>query len=275
VTLTDGSKYKGVLVSKSGSQLTFRGDNGATRTFASQDIRSIRFGDDEASSAPVPRREKRSASASQMAPSAATATAPAPTSSAPDAASSSMAQSTPAPVAPPPPQHIVIPSGTKISVRTNESIDSKTAETGQTFSASVANSVLDNDGNVAIPRGSSATLVVRNAGAGKIKANGLVLDMQSLAVNGRNYEVQTGDLTEKGKDGVGANKRTAKYAGGVGALGAVIGAIAGGGRGAAIGAASGAAAGAGTQIFTRGSVKVPAESVLTFQLEAPLRLDAR
>jgi outer membrane lipoprotein SlyB len=63
--------------------------------------------------------------------------------------------------------------------------------------------------------------------------------------------------------------------GGGAALGAIIGAIAGGGKGAAIGAASGAGAGAGTQIFTRGSVKVPAESVLTFQLEAPLRLEAR
>ncbi len=275
VTLSDGSKYKGTLVSKNGSQLTFRGENGATRTFASQDIRSIRFGDDEANNAP-PRREPR-----RSVPSSATAVAPgaaAPTSSA-ASDNSSMASSqpapAPAPVAPPPPQHIVIPSGTKISVRTNEAIDSKTAETGQTFSAVVSNSVLDNDGNVAIPRGSAATLVVRSAGAGKIRANDLVLDMQSLAVNGRTYEVQTGDLAQKGKDGVGANKRTAKYAGGVGALGAVIGAIAGGGRGAAIGAASGAAAGAGTQVFTRGSVKVPAESVLTFQLEAPLRLDVR
>ena len=74
---------------------------------------------------------------------------------------------------------------------------------------------------------------------------------------------------------MGANKRTAKFAGGGAALGAIIGAIAGGGKGAAIGAATGAGAGAGTQIFTRGSVKVPAESVLTFQLQAPLQLEAR
>ena len=44
VTLTDGSHYNGVLVSKNGDQMTFRGDNGATRTFDARDIKSIRFG---------------------------------------------------------------------------------------------------------------------------------------------------------------------------------------------------------------------------------------
>ncbi len=71
------------------------------------------------------------------------------------------------------------------------------------------------------------------------------------------------------------NKRSGKYMGGGAALGAIIGAIAGGGKGAAIGAASGAGAGAATQILTRGSVKVPAETLLTFKLDAPLRLSGR
>jgi len=45
VDLMDGTHYTGVLVSKNGSQMTFRGDNGAMRTFDSRDIKSIRFGD--------------------------------------------------------------------------------------------------------------------------------------------------------------------------------------------------------------------------------------
>jgi hypothetical protein len=74
---------------------------------------------------------------------------------------------------------------------------------------------------------------------------------------------------------MGANKRTAEYTGGGTAVGAIIGAIAGGGRGAAIGAGSGAGAGALTQILTKGgSIKVPAESVLTFKLDRPLRVVA-
>ena len=103
----------------------------------------------------------------------------------------------------------------------------------------------------------------------------LSLDLQSVKVGGRRYTVNTADVQQKGSEGLGANKRTAEMVGGGAALGTLIGAIAGHGKGAAIGAAAGAAAGAGTQILTRGkSVKVPAETVLRFKLDQPLRLDA-
>jgi outer membrane lipoprotein SlyB len=69
------------------------------------------------------------------------------------------------------------------------------------------------------------------------------------------------------------NKRTAEYSGGAAALGAIIGAIAGGGKGAAIGAGAGAGAGALTQVLTKGgSIRVPAETVLTFQLDKPVQI---
>jgi outer membrane lipoprotein SlyB len=73
--------------------------------------------------------------------------------------------------------------------------------------------------------------------------------------------------------GIGANKRTAEMTGGGAVLGTVVGAIAGGGKGAAIGAVVGGAGGAATQVLTRGKeVKVPAETLLTFKLDQPLRL---
>jgi hypothetical protein len=75
------------------------------------------------------------------------------------------------------------------------------------------------------------------------------------------------------KEGVGKNKRTAKYVGGGAVIGSMIGAIAGGGKGAAIGAIAGGAAGAGAQTITRGrDIHVPAESLLTFRLDRPLML---
>jgi hypothetical protein len=78
-----------------------------------------------------------------------------------------------------------------------------------------------------------------------------------------------------GKSDVGANGRTVEYAGGGAALGAIIGPIAGGGKGAAIGAGAGAGAGAITQIMTKGgSIRVPAESVLTFSLDKMLKVSA-
>jgi hypothetical protein len=244
VTMSDGSRYRGQLISKSGSQMTFRGDNGAIRTLDSQDIRSIKFED----------------------------VGSAPTSS--NSAPRSYEPTVPRPSQYPPPTSVgrraSIPSGTQISVRNNQAIDSKTASVGQTFSAVVSADVSDDSGAIAIPRGSSATLVVRAAGAGKIHANDLALDLGSITIGGVDRDVQTGTLFKKGRDGVGANKRTAIFSGGGAAIGALIGGLAGGGRGAAIGAASGAGAGAGTQILTRGSVKIPSESLMSFTLEAPL-----
>jgi hypothetical protein len=76
----------------------------------------------------------------------------------------------------------------------------------------------------------------------------------------------------RGRDGLGANRRTGEFAGGGAAIGAIIGAIAGQGKGAAIGAGSGAAAGIGAELLTKGgSIRVPVETVLTFRLDAPLR----
>jgi outer membrane lipoprotein SlyB len=94
-------------------------------------------------------------------------------------------------------------------------------------------------------------------------------------VEGQEYLIGTSDLQQRGREGVGANKRTAIFTGGGAAIGAIIGAIAGGGKGAAIGAASGAGGGAITQVVTKGgSVKVPAETILTFKLDRPLHVDA-
>jgi hypothetical protein len=249
VTMTDGSRYRGVFVSKSGSQMTFRGDNGATRTIDSRDIQSIRFGDVGSPSA-AGNRPSRSAGSYL----------------------SSVSLPNPATMPERMRSRPIIPSGTQISVRNNEAINSSTASAGQTFSAVVASDVVDDNGAVVIPRGSAATLAVRHAGAGKIHANDLALELTSLTVRGVARDVQTGIRFQKGRDGVGGNKRTAVFAGGGAAVGALIGGLVGGGKGAAVGAASGAGAGAGTQILTRGSVKIPSESLLSFTLESPLDL---
>ena len=103
----------------------------------------------------------------------------------------------------------------------------------------------------------------------------LMLDLESITLNGQRYAVTASvDRISGGqRDGIGKNARTGEFIGGGAVLGTIIGAIAGGGKGAAIGAAAGAGAGAGAQFLTRGrSVRVPAESLLTFRLEQPLEM---
>jgi len=51
-------------------------------------------------------------------------------------------------------------------VRTDETIDSKKAVPGQTFAAEVAKDVVDSAGDVVIPRGSNAQIVIRSSSKG-------------------------------------------------------------------------------------------------------------
>jgi len=161
-----------------------------------------------------------------------------------------------------------MPAGTEITVRTAESISLDRLDRGRIYSATVDRDVYARDGDLAIPRGAPAELIVRDIGSGD-----LALDLESITVNGRRYIVDAsgGQSYDSRRSGVGKNERTAKYVGGGAIIGSIIGAIAGGGKGAAIGAAAGAATGAGAQTVTRGrSIYVPSESALTFRLDRTL-----
>jgi hypothetical protein len=170
----------------------------------------------------------------------------------------------------------VIAAGTEFSVRTNEAIDSTTATEGRTYSAQVARDVLDSSGGVLIPQGSDVQLVIRNvAEGGTLSGPQLSLDVQSVMIDGRRYLVSTQDVQRGGDQNIGKNRRTAEMVGGGAVLGTLLGAIAGGGKGAAIGAVAGAAVGGTAQVLTRGKeVKVPPETLLTFRLDQPIRLQS-
>lgn len=169
---------------------------------------------------------------------------------------------------------VTVPSGTKFSVRNDQAIDSQNASEGATYPATVIQAVEGSAGEVLIPKESPAELVIRQVTTGGTAGTPrLVLDLKSVTVSGRRYRVSTQDISESGKQGIGKNRRTGEMVGGGAVLGTVIGAIAGGGKGAAIGALAGGAAGGGAQVLTRGKeVKVPAETILSFQLERPLHL---
>jgi len=168
----------------------------------------------------------------------------------------------------------VIPVGTEITIRTDDTINARDTGTGQLYAATISQDVFDATNNVAIPAGTPAKLVVRDIGTGgAVHSADLVLDLFSISINGKEYRVDSSDVNINNKRGVGANKRTAEYGGGGAAIGALFGGIFGGGKGAGIGAAAGAGSGLLTQIFTRGKqVQVPAETSLMFRLDQTLVL---
>jgi hypothetical protein len=259
ITLRDGQTVTGKVLSSSASEVQIAGDDQVTRTIPMSQVRSIDYGDVAQSAAP----------GSTPAPAAPAAGAPPPANADHDQhyhpAPSAITSKT-----------YVVPAGAEISVRNEETIDSGRAVQGQTYTAEVTKDVRDDGGNIVIPRGANAQIVIRSASkGGHIRgASDLVLDLAAVSVGGQQYRLNAGAINQQGHSGVGVNKRTAEFAGGGAAVGAIIGALAGHGKGAAIGAGAGAGGGALAEVLTKGTIKVPAETVLTFKLESPLRVVA-
>jgi BON domain-containing protein len=174
-----------------------------------------------------------------------------------------------APATPPPPQKVTIPAGTNVSIRLIDTIDSETAQVGQTFRASL-DSPLSADGEVVVPAGYDVEgHVVDVKSAGKFAGRSeLTLQLDRIRVGGKQYNIQT---SQYHREGSSRGKNTAAKVGTGAAIGAIIGGIAGGGKGAAIGAAAGGGVGGGVQAATKSQqIQLPSETVLSFELQNPV-----
>jgi hypothetical protein len=164
---------------------------------------------------------------------------------------------------------IVVPAGTTITVSLGSALGSKLSKPDQTFSASVAKSVMV-ENVVAIPQGTTVNGTVTDAKPLGKFAGGAVLQLRidSITVKGKDMPVEAALRTFSAK---GKGKRTAVITGGGAALGGIIGGLAGGGKGAAIGALAGGGAGAGGSALTGNKdIVLPAEATVSFQLTQPL-----
>ena len=170
------------------------------------------------------------------------------------------------PPPPPQPRRLTVPSGTTIPVTITQQLSAKNNDVGDSFSGELAAVVKTPGGATVFPRGTRVTgTVVGAKGRGRFKGAG-DLAIQLTSIGGQAVSVGIYDREEKGK-----GKRTAGMIGGGGGGGALIGGLAGGGKGALIGGLVGAGAGTVGSAFTGNKdIVIPAESVVSFRLTAPV-----
>jgi hypothetical protein len=164
---------------------------------------------------------------------------------------------------------LTIQSGTLLSIRLVDAIDSESARAGQTFRATL-DAPLSSEWEVAIPAGYDVEgHVVEAKSAGKFAGQSeLVLQLDRIMVGDQSYNIQTDQYRREGKN---RTTNTAEKVGAGAVIGAIIGGIAGGGKGAGIGAAAGGGVGGGVQAATKGQqIKLPSETVLNFTLQSSL-----
>ena len=167
---------------------------------------------------------------------------------------------------------VTIPAGTPFSVRLVDSIDSNKNKDGDTFHATLDSPIVAG-GRVVVPQDADVDGEIRGLkSAGHFTGRSeIALVLTKLSFNGKSYGIETNEYK---KEGASRGKRTAETIGGGAAIGALIGGLTGGGKGAAIGAGVGAGAGTGVQAVTKGQqIQIPSETVLEFQLNAPLTVE--
>jgi hypothetical protein len=258
IILKDGTIYSGKFVRGDSKTVDFR-ILGRVESFKIADVVQIIFKEPELEAPAV----------TTAAPSR--ALSPAPPAPEPQAKPQIVRQEAPQQNTPAP--EVTLPVGTPIIIRTTADIDTDRNRVGDVFEATLDEAIVSGSQTV-VPRGASVKGRIAYAKeSGKLAGQSqLILELIELVVNGKSYLLRTSDYSEMGSS---RGNRTAATVGGTAALGAVIGAIAGGGKGAAIGAASGAAVGTGVQVVTRGQIlKIPAETILEFRLQAPLAINA-
>jgi hypothetical protein len=234
--LKNGSLIKGTFMGGSQTTVSFQVGS-SVQKYDVADIRSLRFASEAQGASPsVPSKQPSAPSAIGQ---------------------DEVAKSVPA---------VTIPAGTRISVRTIDSIDSTKNHVGYRFQASLEEP-LSVDGNVVVPKG--ADLYGRLEGSKQTGTftgrSELKIELTGIVVHGQTVPLVTGEYELSGKS---KGESTAKRTVGGAAIGSIIGALAGGGKGAAIGAGTGAGLGAGSEIITKGDqVKIPSETLLEFTLQ--------
>jgi hypothetical protein len=254
LNLRNGQSLDGTFLGGDTRQIRFIGSDGNVKTYSVTDVQSISFmtSTPSTSVAPAP-------VSTAVAPASSRSSA---VSSAASPASSGVSRSMSA---------ATIPSGTVITIRMIDSIDSDVTGVGERFRASIDDPLTVN-GEVVVPRNADAIVqVARVEQSGAISGSDEVaLKLFNITVGGKTYELATNYAEVKsGGKGASTAKTTAVTTG----VGAIIGGIIGGGKGAAIGAGAGAGTGVAVSASRGKKLSIPSESRLDFVLREPLTVN--
>jgi hypothetical protein len=199
---------------------------------------------------------------------------PAPNAAVPSVAgtnSSAPASASNAPQQQPQAEPIIIPAGTSVTVRLQQTLSSASAAPGERFEATIDEPVMVQD-QIVIPVGATVFgHVVSARRSGRLRHPGeIALTLDSVALGQQKVPVATSEVVARGRS---HKKRNWGWIGGGTGGGALIGALAGGGKGALIGGGIGAAAGTTTALLTgKKDVGFSAERRLRFRLRQDVNL---
>lgn len=165
---------------------------------------------------------------------------------------------------------VTVEPGTPVYVMVMQPITSKHTKIGMPFHGILVQDMVVNNGVIAIPRGADISGTVVDArGPGKLKGRPhLALQLTGVNVSSTSYPLVS-QIWARGGPGKGG--QSAANIGGSAAVGAIVGGAVGGGGTALLGGLLGGLGGAGLSSLSSGpQLYVPAESVLTFYLSAPV-----
>lgn len=158
-----------------------------------------------------------------------------------------------------------VPTGTRVRVRMNESLNSKVSQAGDRFTVTVREPVYASNGALVIPVGSSITgkvdsvkPAVKGGKVGEIDVSFIELSLPNgtkRTISGSLTELVADDAKSDAEGTARGDKmkhRKVIFIGGGAGGGALLGAAIGGGKGALIGGAIGAGAGLLGELFTKG-----------------------
>jgi hypothetical protein len=180
------------------------------------------------------------------------------------------------PPAPPPrPATRTLSAGARFDVAANDTISSRTAKVGETFSAHVIEDVRNAAGQVVIPAGATINgKITEVKPAPNPRTPGtLTLDVVSVTVGGNTYPIDAHvDSLETVHKGRGVTTGDAAKVGAGAAVGAVLGRVIGGNsKGTVIGGVVGGIAGAGVATTTKDSdIVLPAGAHIIVRLTKDL-----